>query len=121
MVLTQKDIRAVQLAKAAICAGALTLMDHCGVTADSLSHLLIAGGFGYYMDVSCAEAIGLIPAGTAAKARIVGNAAGMGACMALLSGPERQETERLAQEMETVPLYNDAFFRDQYIECMMFE
>ena len=121
VILTQKDIRAVQLAKAAICAGALTLMEHGGLTASSLQALIVAGGFGYYMDLHSAEAIGLIPEGTAAKARVVGNAAGMGACMALLSETERRETERLAREMETVSLYDDAVFREQYIECMMFE
>ena len=83
--LTQKDIRAVQLAKSAICAGMRTLIAEAGLQAEAIAELVVAGGFGSRIDPVSAERIGLFPAGFAAKARAVGNAAGAGAAMVLLS------------------------------------
>ena len=120
VVITQKDIRAVQLAKSAICAGIETLLASAGLRADQVGRLLIAGGFGSVLDVSSAEAIGLIPPGFTGRTEAVGNAAGMGALMQLLSQEKIAEAEQLARAAETIELSQDPVFRDAYIENMLF-
>jgi len=119
--LTQADIRALQLAKAAICAGMKTLLAESGVTEEEVAELLIAGGFGSRIRPDSAERIGLIPRGLAAKARAIGNAAGMGAGMILLNQSIRDASERVAQTAQVLELSTDPRFMDAYIEGMMFE
>ena len=120
VVLTQKDIRAVQLAKSAICAGMITLMEEAGMGPEQVSELVIAGGFGSKIDVVSAEAIGLIPSGFAAKAKAIGNAAGAGAAMVLLSNAVREDTQRMGQVTRTVELSTHPTFMDAYVDGMMF-
>jgi len=120
VIITQKDIRAIQLGKAAICAGILTLIDSAGLTEDDVSYLLIAGGFGSFLNVQSAERIGLIPLGFAAKATAIGNAAAMGAAMILLSLPMLKKSEQLAIQTQTVELTTSASFMDTYVNCMLF-
>ncbi|MGI5971379.1 MAG: ASKHA domain-containing protein [Oscillospiraceae bacterium] len=119
--ITQKDIRAVQLAKAAICAGCIAILKHCGLRPEEVDTLFLAGGFGSFIDPVSAERIGLIPAPLGRKAVVLGNAAGAGASMILLSGAERAASEALASCMETVPLYKDEIFLEEYINRMIFE
>lgn len=119
--ITQKDIRAVQLAKSAICAGAETLMHHAGVAAADIETLFIAGGLGSYIDADNAEFIGLIPAGLAQKSVVLGNAAGAGAAMALLSRSERRLSEEIAEQTGNFELSSDAVFSAKYMDGMLFE
>ena len=119
--ITQADVRAVQLAKAAIHAGMLTLIREAGLTPDQIETLLIAGGFGSCIDPASAERIGLIPPGFAAKARAIGNAAGMGASMALLSTSALEDTKTASSSIQIVELASNAVFMASYIECMTFE
>ena len=118
--LTQKDIRAVQLAKSAICAGMRTLIAEAGLQAEAIAELVVAGGFGSRIDPVSAERIGLFPAGFAAKARAVGNAAGAGAAMVLLSDPIRREAEGMPAAVRTVELSSHPGFMDAYIDGMYF-
>lgn len=120
VVLTQKDVRAVQLAKSAICAGMMTLMEEAGMPPEQVEELVIAGGFGSKIDVASAEAIGLIPAGFAAKSKAIGNAAGAGAAMVLLSAPIREDTQRMGEATRTVELSTSPTFMDAYIDGMLF-
>ncbi len=120
IVLTQKDLRSFQLAKAAVCAGAETLLHHAGLRAEDLSEILLAGGFGSFLPVGSASATGLLPAGCEKKARAVGNAAGSGASMMLLSAEERRRAEEIASAAATIDLSSDAFFMDRYVEDMLF-
>ena len=120
VVLTQNDVRAVQLAKAAICAGMLTLMHEAGVEPDGVKTLYIAGGFGNFISARSAEAIGLIPAGFAAKAKAIGNAAGTGASMMLQNAEVLTLSETIARETSVVELSTSPFFSDAYIEGMLF-
>lgn len=120
VVLTQKDVRAVQLAKSAICAGMETLLASADLRAEEVGRLLIAGGFGSVLDVSSAEAIGLIPPGFAGRTEAVGNAAGMGAVMQLLSRKKIEEAEALSRGAETAELSRDPVFRAAYLENMLF-
>ena len=118
--ITQKDIRAVQLAKSAICSGVETLLEIAKLRAQDIGQLLIAGGFGSVLYVSSAEAIGLIPSGFSGRIKSVGNAAGMGAIMQLLSRDMIHRAEQLARTAETVELSTHPVFREAYIENMLF-
>ena len=118
--LSQKDIRAVQLAKSAICAGMLALLHHAGLRMEDLDDLVIAGGFGQAIPLQSAQRIGLIPPFPVEKIRLIGNGAGMGAGMVLLSGEERQRSLRLAEQAHTLELSSDPFFRDCYIDQILF-
>lgn len=120
VVITQKDIRAVQLAKSAICAGMTTLISEAGLRPEEVRRLSIAGGFGAFIDVESAETIGLIPRGFAAKAKAIGNAAGAGASMTLLSDELRRRAETVAAGAETVELSTSPRFIDAYVENILF-
>lgn len=117
----QKDIRMVQLAKSAICAGALTILEEAGLSGQELESFSIAGGFGSYLDLDKAAQIGLYPAALREKAVVLGNAALSGAAMILLNRDMAQISEALANSAETVELTTSPAFMDNYVECMMFE
>lgn len=121
VVLTQKDIREIQLAKAAICAGIYSLLNAVGKTPQEVDHLILAGGFGSFIDCENAGKMGLIPKDLVSRTHSVGNAAGMGAVMILLSEESRQKSLDVAQKAQTLDLSTSAFFMDQYVECMMFD
>lgn len=118
--LTGKDVRMIQLAKGAIRAGMETLLHHAGVVAAELQELAIAGGFGSYIDIVNAKAMGLIPSVPAEQVRILGNAALVGADMLLLDKTAIPQAASIAAQAETVELSGDPFFQEQYIECMLF-
>ena len=120
VVITQKDIRSIQLAKSAICAGMTTLIGEAGLQPEDVKRLYIAGGFGAFIDVRSAECIGLIPPGFAAKAKAIGNAAGAGASMVLLGDEVRIGAEQLSREAETIELSSSPRFMDAYVENMLF-
>ena len=121
VVLTQRDIRNVQLAKGAICAGIRTLLSHAGLRPDEIGTFYLAGGFGSYLKIQSAVEIGLIPQAFLDKTKVLGNAAGMGACMLLQSKTLRQESEVLADRMETVELSQNPHFQQYYMDSMMLE
>ena len=104
IVLTRKDVRAVQLAKAAIRAGVESLLNACGETADGIGKLVLAGGFGSYIDIKSAAGIGLIPRELADKTVAVGNAAGMGAVSVLLSRRAMEYSDEIAGKAVTLEL-----------------
>lgn len=118
---TQKDVRAVQLAKSAICAGICTLLHEAGLTPGDVERFVIAGGFGSHINVESAAAIGLFPAALAEKAEVLGNAALEGAEMLLQRKAFYAESEQIAERMETVDLSSNPYFSDQYMESMLFE
>lgn len=118
---TQKDVRAVQLAKAAICAGIRTLLHEEGIDPADVERFVIAGGFGSHIQVENAAAIGLFPRELAAKAEVLGNAALEGSEMLLQKKSFYAESCQLADNMETVDLSSNPYFSDQYMDSMMFE
>lgn len=120
ILITDKDIRAFQLAKSAICAGIYSLADAANISLLSIDKLLIAGGFGSFIDVKNAGEVGLIPKEIANKAFSLGNASGMGASMILLSNNELKKSSSLAKKAQVLELSSSAYFMDKYIECMMF-
>ena len=116
ILITQEDIRAIQLAKAALYAGAKLLMTHAGVT--RLDRILLAGAFGSYIDPKHALILGLIPDCDPAEIYAVGNAAGDGARLASLSIPLREEAARIAREVRYIETAVDPDFQAQFVNAM---
>ena len=120
LLLTQDDVRQVQLCKGAIASGAAMLQRIAGVPEDKVAELMLAGGFGNYLSIASAIRIGLIPAVPESKVRYVGNAALLGAQLALLSETERQHAEQIARHIEHVSLAAHPDFQDVFVDCMNF-
>ncbi|MGI5976631.1 MAG: ASKHA domain-containing protein [Candidatus Limivicinus sp.] len=118
--LIPKDVRAVQLAKAAIAAGIRTILETAGVEEEEISALYIAGGFGSHLNVSSAAAIGLIPQSLEKKAVVIGNAALSGAAEILLNRRQKELAYKLASESQHINLGGNPKFNENYIEEMMF-
>ena len=119
--LLPKDVRAVQLAKAAIAAGSQTLLDSAGVSMGEVSRLYIAGGFGSHLNVDSAAAIGLIPPELASRVEIIGNAALSGAVAMLMDGRYQADGRQIAALSSHVNLGGNPKFNENYIEHMLFE
>jgi len=120
IILTQDDIREVQLAKGAIRAGVSTMMRLLDITDNDLNQVLLAGAFGNYINKASAARIGLLPAIPEENVISVGNAAGVGACMALLSGKHRNMVDDQVKDIEHVELSCNDIFQDEYIMAMGF-
>lgn len=120
IVLLPKDIRAVQLAKAAIAAGIETLMETAGVTAEEIENMYIAGGFGSHLNVQSAARIGLIPLELADKVKVLGNASLAGASMLLLNRDCVYEIQKIAQRSRHVNLGGNPVFNEHYMDQMFF-
>lgn len=119
--LTRKDVRQVQLAKAAIAAGIKTLIEGQGLTCRDIQHLYIAGGFGSHLSLRSAARIGLIPDELARKALVIGNASLGGAERILLRREDAAFASRLAQSAKCLNLGGSKPFSDAFVACMMFE
>jgi len=120
VVITQKDVRQVQLAKGAIMAGVNILMNTLGIQPDDVSEVLLAGAFGNYIRKENAIRLGLFPDFPLDKVKFVGNAAAMGAKMALLSSEAREDARKISENTDYVELATDPNFQNEFIEAMMF-
>lgn len=120
IVITQKDMREVQLAKGAILGGILTLMKKLDFTVDEIDQIYIAGAFGNYIDKKNAITMGLLPSVSPDKVISIGNGAGVGASMALLSAEKRRDAEEKVKIIEHVELSQDMDFQEYYIQSMLF-
>jgi uncharacterized 2Fe-2S/4Fe-4S cluster protein (DUF4445 family) len=118
--LTQSDIRQLQLAKSAIYSGIVMLQRVMGVSNDRLRELMLCGGFGNYINIESAVNIRLLPTLPTERITYVGNAALLGAQMALLSETERRRAFELAQRIEHVALATRPEFQDIFVEGMIF-
>lgn len=118
--ITQHDVRELQLAKAAIRSGIQVLLEACGCPEDAIKQVIIAGAFGTYVDISSAVAIGMLPPLPMKRFRQVGNAAGMGAKLALISLTKRTEAQDIASkvrytELAGVPSFQETFVQASYL------
>jgi uncharacterized 2Fe-2S/4Fe-4S cluster protein (DUF4445 family) len=114
--ITQHDFREIQLAKAAIRTGLQVLLQSKGVAETDVEQVILAGAFGTYLDLASSVAIGMLPPLPLDRFRQVGNAAGAGARMSLVSMAQRREAEGLARRIEyielaTVPRFMHIFAR----------
>jgi uncharacterized 2Fe-2S/4Fe-4S cluster protein (DUF4445 family) len=116
IVITQNDVRAIQLAKAALYAGTKLLMKHRSV--DKVDRIILAGAFGSYINPFHAMVLGLIPNCDLEKVVAVGNAAGDGARIALLNRDSRIIAARLAQWVEHISTPLEASFQDEFVAAL---
>lgn len=114
--ITQTDVRAIQLAKAALYAGARLLMDMLDV--ETPDRIVLAGAFGSYIDPKHAMVIGMIPDCPIEHVRAAGNAAGTGARIALLNRAARREIEELVRRVEKVETAADPGFQKSFVAAM---
>ena len=118
--LTAADIRHLQLAKGSIHAAIQTLIKAAGAAVEDLSDILLAGAFGSYIRVESAIRIGLIPPVPKEIVKSIGNAAGAGARLALLSNEEMELARDLARNVEHLELAVSSEYQMELMECMMF-
>ncbi|MBI2776487.1 MAG: DUF4445 domain-containing protein [Chloroflexi bacterium] len=116
LALTQNDVRAIQLAKAALYAGARLLMDHLGV--ETVDRVKLAGAFGSQIDPLYAMVLGLVPDAPVDRVGPAGNAAGTGALIALLSGEARREIEAVVRTVEKVETAIEPRFQEHFVDAM---
>jgi uncharacterized 2Fe-2S/4Fe-4S cluster protein (DUF4445 family) len=115
---SRKDVGEIQLAKAAIAAGWQILLEEAGIRESDLARVLVAGAFGTYIDIGHAVAIGLLPRLPLDRFEQVGNVAGTGARMALLSRAERERAARLARRVRYVELTVHPSFRERFAQAL---
>ncbi|MGH7275843.1 MAG: ASKHA domain-containing protein [Candidatus Rokuibacteriota bacterium] len=120
IVLTQDDVRQVQLCKGAIASGVAMLQHVAGIPNARIAELMLAGGFGNYISITSALRIGLIPPLATEKIRYVGNAASLGAQLCLLSETERERAESVARMIEHVSLAAHPDFEQIFVDAMNF-
>ena len=118
---TAKDVREVQLAKAAIRAGIELMCQHLNRSVEEIDTVLLAGAFGNYMDPGSACAIGMIPPCLEHKIRPIGNAAGEGAKRSALSIAEFAHTRRIVMDTEFLELASMPQFQDSFVDFLSFE
>ena len=118
--LTQKDIREVQLAKAAIRAGIELLAEKLGVQVDDIQTVYLAGAFGNYLNPDSACRIGMIPPVLRNRIQPIGNAAGEGAKLCALNREEFLYSQRLAENTEFLELASLPQFQDCYVDALEF-
>jgi len=120
IVITQADIREIQLAKAAIYTGSSILMKKLGVKASDLEMVFIAGAFGTYIDPLSARTIGMYPDVFLECVSFVGNSAGSGAVMALLSTEVREKAKEIQGRIRYVELAGEPDFKQEFIDATYF-
>jgi len=118
LLITQNDVRAIQLAKAALYAGARLLMDHLGI--ETVGRIQLAGAFGSQIDPLHAMVLGLVPDAPRDRIGPAGNAAGTGALIALLSADARREIERVVRTVEKIETAVEPRFQEHFVDAMAF-
>ncbi len=116
IVITQTDVRAIQLAKAALYAGIRLLMDRLGV--EWLDQIRLAGAFGSHIDTKYAMVLGMIPDCPLDRVYAAGNAAGTGARIALLNQRARDEIEEVIRRVEKIETAVEPMFQAHFVEAM---
>ena len=114
--ITQNDVRAIQLAKAALYAGVRLLMDKLGL--ETVGKIRLAGAFGSHIDVKYAMILGLIPDCDLAHVQSAGNAAGTGARIALLNSKSRDEIEAVVRRIDKIETAVEPKFQQHFVEAM---
>jgi len=118
---TQKDVREIQLAKAAVRAGVETLLLRAGVSYDDIGAVYLAGGFGYRIDKEKAAEIGMLPSELIGKTTAIGNSSLSGAVKVLCNQELLQAASKLAESAKEIPLSTDKDFNRIYMEAMYFD
>lgn len=119
--LSEQDIDQLNLAKTAVAVGIKTLVERYGTELQALEHILLAGGFGNFINIENAIRIGLLPAVAQEKVKKVGNAALEGARQALISKTKREDAESIAKRIEHVKLEEEADFQEKFVCELYFQ
>ena len=117
---THRDVREVQLAKAAIAAGCRILLNEANLEVEELDEVIVAGGFGSYIDSANAQRIGLLPKVALEKIVSAGNAAGKGALMVLMLDGQNDKVEEIRRQAHYIELSSSLAFQEEYVEQMFF-
>ena len=118
--LTQRDVREVQLAKAAVYAGIKILLKEVGISTEDIQEILLAGAFGNFINKESARRIGLIPHLPLRRIRFIGNAAGTGAEISLLSKKMREVSQEISKKVKYIELSSRSDFQEEFIKAMSF-
>ncbi|MBN1691741.1 MAG: DUF4445 domain-containing protein [Dehalococcoidia bacterium] len=118
IVITQGDIRELQLAKAAIRTGINVLLETAGMAAQDVRRVIIAGTFGNYIDIKSSVEVGMLPDLPLRRFRQVGNAAGAGACMVLVSNAARKKAEATARRVKYLELADRPDFTELFVGAL---
>ena len=118
--LSQRDVRELQFAKAAIATGWRLLVEELGIAENEIQQVLLAGSFGSYLSPASAVRIGLVPKLALPRIVSAGNVAGEGAKMALLSLQERHAAEAMLEQVRYIELSDRADFNDRFVEQLAF-
>jgi uncharacterized 2Fe-2S/4Fe-4S cluster protein (DUF4445 family) len=121
LVVTRKDVHEIQLAKSAIRSGVDTLLKEAGIAYPDLNRFIVAGAFGTYLDIRSAIRVGMFPPLPLDKFKQVGNAAGIGAKLMLISKAKRHEAEEIARSIDYVELTTHSDFTAQFIKNLALE
>lgn len=120
VILTQKDVREVQLAKGAVHAGIQMLLRELGLGVEDLDEIMLAGAFGNYIRKESALRVGILPQVSPDRIKFIGNAASTGAQMALVSAEAKKEAQRIARFTQYIELAGRPDFQAEFMEAMMF-
>ncbi len=118
--LIQADVRKIQLAKAAIYSGIITMAQICGLDMKNLEVFYLCGGFGSFLNLTSAEVIGLTPENSKDITVVLGNAAIMGAAMVLLDSRLKDKASEISDRCHYIELSDSADFMDNYVASMSF-
>ena len=118
IVITQQDIRELQKAKAAIRSGIQVLLEVTGYSEGEIDRVIIAGAFGSYIDITSAMTIGMLPSLPLSRFRQVGNAAGIGAKLALLSLSQRSQAKTIVSQVDYIELGSSSGFLETFTEAL---
>ena len=116
IVISQQDIRSVQLAKAAVYVGGRMLMEQLGIK--EIDRIILAGAFGNYIDKENALVLGLFPDCPLNRIDSVGNASGDGARLALLNKNKRKEAEEIARDIQHIEKSSDPYFQEEFFQAL---
>lgn len=120
VVLTQRDVRELQLAKGAIATAVDMLLEDAGLAPDAVAEMIVAGGFGLHVRGAALARIGMIPAPLAGCLDFVGNAALAGAVALLVSAETRARADVLAADIQTIGLADNPAFQDRFLAALAF-
>ena len=120
VVLTAQDVRQLQLIKGSIYAGLDILLQHLGISLSDLQQVNIAGAFGNFLRKDTAQAIGLVPQIDPERVKFIGNAAGVGARMALVDAEARERANRISETCEYVELAGHPEYQDAFVAAIPF-
>ena len=120
IIVSQSDVRQVQMAKGAILSGFMALLNEAGIDMEDLDKVFIAGQFGAHLSVDSLVGSGILPACVQDKLVYVGNSSKTGAYMTLMSKKVKEEIETLATEIDYLELSNLENYDRLYSDCMLF-